>query len=697
MHEGRLKISAVANQPITDFGRFARSMVFQSQAITPTTSIANVQHMSNTVFQTLLNKPEDIKLNISDALATKYKFKEGSGILTYIGKPSDVQIAMGIDPNVHTPGYYLLSNISQTGQQASQSAGTYVRVSDQTATERMIGKILGEARKGDAGATTPIQLQTKGGAVITKKVNLEATSIIGTGWNYSQASAVNELEHIGRLNIKTTGRFTQDEAIDAFSSVFKQLGSGLSPSDQMRFIAGKDTLGSPFQAGMSNYSLDVAKSIAQKFAKIGDPFAYMSMTDRVFSTIVAESTTGLANFANASGARAGYAAADLAFTATPKVTSGLGISVFQSTTTARLLDASVSDVAVRKMILPQRILKEATAQIDPNLSMSKIYLSSSQTKQNKVMVNAVWDARRQLGETQSRSLMENIFDIMTDKQKVASLLGKDEAELDSKIVDQINFLVAQKSQGKKMQAVEEMLGSLSQEGGGIIFANAGDESANLAVALERAGFPIENANDVFLRNKYATALTTGLSEDFVALSPFIEEKATETVKLAKDAAKAATEVVDVNGKKVSRAIQSANRIAESLSTTEGGTRVLIGRLNRAKMGMGPNKMLDFYNFHKPKVGIALGAVALAGIGYYISKKYRERQLYDETLQQQPMESARQLDPNAQAKLAPPVLSLNSIRRDPLTTAGVVGNLDRAKIGHTKMGPGKDNHLFGGAI
>jgi hypothetical protein len=38
---------------------------------------------------------------------------------------------------------------------------------------------------------------------------------------------------------------------------------------------------------------------------------------------------------------------------------------------------------------------------------------------------------------------------------------------------------------------------------------------------------------------------------------------------------------------------------------------------------------------------------------------------------------------------------SSFRRDPLTTAGVVGNLDRNKIGHYKMGAQKNAHLFGG--
>jgi hypothetical protein len=43
----------------------------------------------------------------------------------------------------------------------------------------------------------------------------------------------------------------------------------------------------------------------------------------------------------------------------------------------------------------------------------------------------------------------------------------------------------------------------------------------------------------------------------------------------------------------------------------------------------------------------------------------------------------------------PQASLSSYRRDPLVTAGVVGNLDRNKIGHHNMSSKKHAHLFGG--
>jgi hypothetical protein len=35
----------------------------------------------------------------------------------------------------------------------------------------------------------------------------------------------------------------------------------------------------------------------------------------------------------------------------------------------------------------------------------------------------------------------------------------------------------------------------------------------------------------------------------------------------------------------------------------------------------------------------------------------------------------------------------SVTGDPLATAGVVGNLDRNKIGHTNMGPNKYDYLY----
>ena len=96
---------------------------------------------------------------------------------------------------------------------------------------------------------------------------------------------------------------------------------------------------------------------------------------------------------------------------------------------------------------------------------------------------------------------------------------------------------------------------------------------------------------------------------------------------------------------------------------------------------------------KPKLAMGAIAVGAASAGYYLAKRNRTSKMYDETMRQQPYENTglvqeanfNILQDNQQT----------SARRDPLVTAGVVGNLDRNKIGHTAMGPNKYNHLYGG--
>lgn len=694
IHEDKLKIAQLAQEPISDFGRFARAKVFQSQAITPTTAIADVQHMSDTVFRNI--DPKRVTLSISDQLASKYSGRVGAGTLSYISDPTDLQLSMMPQGHFGGEGYYLLNNINQTGQQAANQF-TFTKIGDVEAST-MIEDVLRTARLGSQGATTDINV---GGVV--RQINLEASSIIGTGWNYAEASAVNELEHIGSLGIGRPTKVTDTQIIDAFSSVFKELGSGLDPVDQMRYAAGQDVLGSPFEAGMANYGLDAAKGIAKNFAAIGDPFAYMSMTDRVFSTVAAEATSGIAKAANLAGARAGYELSDIAFTATPKLTSALGIQVYEASKTARILDFGVDESNLIKMRLPTLIAEEALQRVSAATGIAedgmKVSLSFADTQKNGLIANLVWDAKGQLGKDNSKMLAEEIFNIMSDADQVTSIMGKDLEDLDTSVRTQITGLSRIAAEGgvKKQEALAAIERTILDEGGGIIIGGARDEAAQaLELGLQRSG--IETSNDIALRSRKGTVLKSGLTEDFIAVGPQTTTKVTDAVDSAKAAATQATRIItDPNGKQTSRAVQVANILTEKINESPGNKRLLIGRLNRAKAGKEANKMLDYYNFHKPKFGIALAGLALTGIGYYISKKHRERQLYNETLESQPIEAARQYDPNMESKMAPPKMSLNSVRRDPLSTAGIVGNLDRAKTGHTRMGPKKDNHLFRGAM
>jgi hypothetical protein len=98
-----------------------------------------------------------------------------------------------------------------------------------------------------------------------------------------------------------------------------------------------------------------------------------------------------------------------------------------------------------------------------------------------------------------------------------------------------------------------------------------------------------------------------------------------------------------------------------------------------------------YESNKGK--FALGALALAGAvtGYKMAKRGNENDLYSATMGPAPVEEGQRPYGIQEALMGN---GQTSRRKDPLFTAGIVGNLDRQKIGHTSMGSNKNSHLFG---
>jgi hypothetical protein len=87
--------------------------------------------------------------------------------------------------------------------------------------------------------------------------------------------------------------------------------------------------------------------------------------------------------------------------------------------------------------------------------------------------------------------------------------------------------------------------------------------------------------------------------------------------------------------------------------------------------------------------VAAAGAAVMGIMAY--RKSQQNEIYNETVEKQPYEPTNYIrsENESLGYLAP----TPSSRRDPLLTAGVVGNLDRNKINHTRMGNGKYDHLY----
>jgi hypothetical protein len=100
----------------------------------------------------------------------------------------------------------------------------------------------------------------------------------------------------------------------------------------------------------------------------------------------------------------------------------------------------------------------------------------------------------------------------------------------------------------------------------------------------------------------------------------------------------------------------------------------------------------FFQRNKTNIYLSGLAVAAAIVGTKMAKRKNENEVYDATMQGMPAESGQRPYGIQEALFS---RKMASRRKDPLVTAGVVGNLDRNKINHTSMGSDKNSHLFGG--
>jgi len=659
-----------------EFGDFARSKILQSSAITPTTNIADVKHMSETVFDYLSTSEGRKGMSLS---ITKGRIEELSGI-DFVGKRTDPRF---------------IKHLQQKGvleyTKSSQGEGFHFVTSrgkqliDQTQAQMAIDETLRRAR-------TDSNLSRITVGNLTRSRNLAAESILDTGITIERASRADEAKYLSNaLNGVIANSMTADDLTSTFGTTYRELGTGLAFSDQSRVARGRSPIQSVFQAGLNDYSYGKAEEIAKAFAKIGDPYAtLMTMDDRVFSTIMASSTARVGLAANRAGAAAGYAAEHIAHSAKPNLTAELGMSYFHSQRDVRLLNALDSTLEPPKLFLPPEIVRAALEDVKgTGARMENIGLSIARRKGGD-SVNAVFMAGRQLSQDEGEQLAKSILKIMQDRKKVVDLMGGDEAKINASVFTAVSEAsAAGKTKAGTAKHVETMVQSIMERG--IVVGQAGEAASEEIInQLGQAG--VVTGNDVLLNHRMASEAVTGVSSDFLVVNPFMDREALNIAGLS-GALQAAEEVVDNNGVKLSKSAIAGNKVAEVIGQDASTARNIGRNITRGKMGENANTILEMYSAHKAKLGYGALGLGIAAAGYYMFKKHRERQLYNETLEQQPTERAVSMDQMQDSDRA--FTQMSSFRRDPLATAGVVGNLDRAKIGHTQMGPNKYNHLFGG--
>jgi hypothetical protein len=237
------------------------------------------------------------------------------------------------------------------------------------------------------------------------------------------------------------------------------------------------------------------------------------------------------------------------------------------------------------------------------------------------------------------------------------------------------------------------------ESGPAIGATDGPVAQGLTAIIQAAGSEV--GNDQPAIDAGLVFQTQRMGEETISFSGTIPQAAKDQLTHMGGAQSAAVNA-ELSGNLMEEHLQALGK-ADSSETFRDKLKKVFSR-DRVDSGIfgtsiGRNRrdrdisILDSLAKIKPKLAMGAIAVGAASAGYYLAKKNRQNKMYDDPMSQQPYEDqglVQQANSSIQQDN-----QQTSARRDPLVTAGVVGNLDRNKIGHTGMGPNKYNHLYGG--
>ena len=450
------------------------------------------------------------------------------------------------------------------------------------------------------------------------------------------------------------------------------------------------------------------RSHAQASLAAGNKYGFLGVQESVISNILSSATSQVSRDIYDKAIQGGFGdlsediSKKFAFAASNEiadVTSQFGISSYAKQSTFRLTGQDGGQA--KKILLDYDYFKSLTIDktssltVGDEIAQGKVATSFSVAERidNKEMyktINVIWKAGQDESKLTARTIAENLYEdfIATDnyKKKLSAGMG----ELHSR--EALEDIEKQKAAFKisytgkdKDKAIEEIAKSIEERGVGI--ASFGDKTIegqkaveNLAEGLSRNGMDIANDNA-----NQASTMRAYIIDDSIEGHVVLGHVSDRDVI---NANKANARLVGAN----QSALADASKVGADLVNDPNLLNKAMTNLKSARRQTPLSTAVENYHKFKGPVGIAaLGLTALAG-GYYIGKRKQETNLYDETLEAQPTESFRQ---NRSNNFTSPVTSLNSARRDPLVTAGVVGNLDNRKIGHTQMGNNKYNHLYGG--
>jgi len=379
------------------------------------------------------------------------------------------------------------------------------------------------------------------------------------------------------------------------------------------------------------------------------------------------------------------------------VVSQFGISHFQLQQSLRIMESQTQESLGKKLILPYEYFKSIELASDPNvpdmgkaIAQGKVNMSLSYVERmsrdvntgqevQRNVLNLTWQEGRDDSGLTSRKIAEKLYEDFVETDNYKNILKEPDNRLRVEVENIKTFF-----QGKTKESAVSELEELAKRG--VVAGHMEDVGVDSPIAKL-----VQNASamGVDLTRDTGNRILGNViddSNDLLRVFFFDETTARATTP--------AGTTFTRNMNSIARAsLKGANDVAERLAGDSDLLRTAMQNIKAGTRKQDISKSVEIYNNIKPHAGlIAMGAAAMAG-GYYLFRKKEERDLYNETLEQQPVENYNQNSVTNTYTAA--MTSLPSSRRDPLVTAGVVGNLDRNKIGHTKMGNNKYNHLYGG--
>ena len=671
MHTGQLDFrdNGVINKNTAELVNVARKTIFKSAATTAVTNIADPRLLTQTALDYVQSEGlKGVRATISMQEAI------GMGATSQPVQEGFIKYDKG--------NYKLFTGLENEGQILNQQkAQSYLK------------GIVNQAMQGNDTSFSALGNNFS--------YNAAEKKIMSLGVTYGQNTAIGVME---RTLGMTAGEIDPEKYVDNIGNLFRNFADAPTRLQLKNIRRGAQTLAGAhdanfnFSAGLGSgrrSATDVmGKFVAHAEASLGsgNKFGFLGVRENILSTIFSNVTSGLATDlytkATVGDMEEGAATAvrdKLRFAASPEIadiTSQIGIGNLSKQSEFYLAG---QDGPAKKMLVSYEYFKtlktKGGIKMSERIAKNEVAISLSVATRGNLgdeydIINAVWKSGRDESQLTSRRLAIQIYDDFIGANSTKNIMADASAEMQ----EQVQMFRQTYSTKKRTTAIREIQQSIDERGIGI--ASFGtretqEQVSNIIESANRLGQDLANDQTSYMMR------ILGETEDLVQTSHMYDQTVLEA---GGDAARQAMQSAAASS------IDDANKLGSALLGNDSLRRRALGELRSGRGQTGVSRAIDMYHAYKRPTGLAaLGVTALAA-GYYIGKRRKENNLYNETLEQQPTESFRQND--ARNNYTSSVTSFSSSRRDPLVTAGVMGELDNRKIGHTQMGNNKYNHLYG---